>query len=216
MSGTNKQPKMKELKTKIGNISNSVFRKMDLKSALPQVESGSDQQNIRVSAFFLLSHAVFEEFIEVVCNNIIAQHESLYREGKKCSRVLFNICVFYSINLSKSFIDKHCSNSDAIVSHCVSEYKQTISNNHGISKSNFEKLFGPFGISMNDLASDGEYGSINSFAKKRGLFAHRIGPSHHVSVTAARDEVDRVSELVFKIAEKAWELSDPQRIRRSK
>lgn len=178
----------------IGHV-NLVDRVVQLRARfLPEVfsETGvyDDQNEVddMASAFLVLCHAEFEEFIETLARERTQEALTAWSERQEPTAEAMALLAFHfdpdpvkrnaekqKKGAKKSLPDGGVNDGVSLkflMNKVVFAHKTAISNNHGIADKNFHALFDPLGLQVEGVDSD-FFEDLNSFAANRGKVAHR-------------------------------------------
>ncbi|UXT89760.1 HEPN domain-containing protein [Agrobacterium pusense] len=134
-------------------------------------EDEAKAYNHDVKAYCVLSHAVFEEFIENLSSSMVNKIQNDLLEKK----ITLSTACFLMYWESKISIDeKSKTDCFSLVRNAISTAKQRhsalINDNHGFSKKYMQSLLMSVGLNLpNELAMD----SVTKLADARGAFAHK-------------------------------------------
>lgn len=136
----------------------------------PDAESLSlDNQN-KLRAFTVLSHAEFEHYFESVAQVCFDYGKELWKKENKIHPILLNIILFSG----ETFSGKWAMGTPQkmIDERVCSAFQTVIDKNHGIKEENILKLFVPLGIRMSNFDT-AWLSTISSYGTKRGSIAHK-------------------------------------------
>lgn len=137
--------------------------------------SPKEQEWIR--AFIVLVHAELEYYFESICMDIADSILSNMR-SEQYTEATVGIIAFSSIQGRDGGEQLIPGKKDKVrkvslrVGEAVESHKQIISGNNGISQKYLASLFVPLGLTNNDI-DPLWIGAIDSFADKRGAYAHK-------------------------------------------
>ncbi|MFD1797052.1 hypothetical protein FQV27_15680 [Paracoccus aurantiacus] len=127
-----------------------------------------------VKSYCILSHASFEEFLEMMAEKILSKVESEFL-SRQISLATASLLLSYATNWSQGGESNAFDTCfDAVrkaISDCKSKHSATLKDNHGFALKYMLKVLNPVGINPpNDSL---KLDSASKLAKARGSFAHR-------------------------------------------
>ncbi|WP_281863990.1 hypothetical protein [Planomicrobium okeanokoites] len=140
----------------------------------------------RVRAFYLVSHAEIQSYLEYICDYHLKYAYKKYTEKGEISKLL----LFFLSTYSQGFIqpsyynvdpnraensNKKLHDTDSIekrYEYIKKEYNKTIEENNGVKKKNLYLLLHPLGITVNSFEELKMTSLLDEFGKQRGEFAH--------------------------------------------
>lgn len=153
-----------------------------LKSHLENPIAPPDEYDLDVKSYCILSHAAFEEFIEIVALQVMNQSIKKYTQESRISKPLISLMHFkgkHSNYLEKSSEFLTIESLDSIYDYnrkCLQEIKSTFSkevyNNHGVSLKYLVKILMPVSV---DIPKNVNWSnSLEKLANERGAYAHKF------------------------------------------
>lgn len=169
-----------------------------------------------VKAYCILSHAIFEEFVEIISLEIMKNVADTWLNSRLLSDALLALCIFYNVGLvaeenEDETQDRAFDGLRAAIDRAKDAHSKAVFNNHGFSLKYLRKVLTPVAI---DITSDAKYtNSLRILADARGSFAHTIAKSafftdskrakRPMTPESARDVVSDCLELCLQISQDA-------------
>lgn len=177
---------------------------------IQQLQGNAHELDIK--SYCILSHALFEQFIEEVC--IAVAKDSMDRwnsQPREVTRPLLTLISFYGQKCSSEITpsSKVHRGSD-LVRLAVDEAYRIYGNyirqdNHGITEKHLRALLWPVGI---EVSTDVRFvGSLEQLTKNRGFHAHGYDIKKIIAPTEALNWVNDCKELSKEIKEDAKKLT---------
>lgn len=127
-----------------------------------------------VKSYCILSHASFEEFLEMVSEKMLLKIESEFL-SKKISLATASLLLSYARNWSQdgenSLFDSCFEAVREALKDCKKKHSATLKDNHGFALKYMLKVLNPVGL--NPPSDTLKLDSISKLASARGSFAHR-------------------------------------------
>jgi hypothetical protein len=185
------------------------FTQSDIMNFKPK--NDLELEKIRASAFRVLAHAQIESFIEDRAKEIVDIATKHWRTKNEASKTILSLLNFYikqenSPNIEIrtlascslfQYLDNICPlievakpdvpNISEMVISASKYFHSLIENNHGIRRTNLEKLLPPIGVDMSELDPVWLL-DMDSFGEKRGFSAHK-------SISCVSSAIDHRSEI---------------------
>lgn len=134
-------------------------------------EENYKEYMIFLRSYILLSHAAIEEFIEDTIKYYLNESEKIYLQDQKINSLLKWFLL--KSEFSKEFQSK---SFEYALGKLKSQYFEIINKNHGIKKSNLEKML--FKIGIENISFE----PFEKIGEMRGNFAHYGGKGAHMSL----------------------------------
>lgn len=132
------------------------------------------RQSEMVRAYYLLSHAAIEQYIEqrslLVANAAVDRFRA---NGRTCGVTVAMVAFWHVVKNQEPVFrkDRKYDKFDAVVFKAHSQYAQYVKKNHGVKEENICKLLVPIGFS--DASFDRIWlNAMDSFGERRGAMAH--------------------------------------------
>lgn len=132
--------------------------------------SYSSQELDLAMAYVVLAHAEIEAFCEDLVSHRVTVAKSTYDKTGTVSPALRKLITHFVVIKGKSWSNV-VAPSNAAVESAVKAHKKTVKNNHGVKRTNLEKLLYPLGIVETHL-NPTWLADMDSFGAKRGGWAH--------------------------------------------
>jgi RiboL-PSP-HEPN len=169
-----------------------------------------------VKAYCILSHAIFEEFIEIVSLEVMKNITGIWLTSRQSSDALLALCIFYNVGLKSEESEDEVQDRtfDAlrkVIDRAKEAHSRAVFNNQGFSLKYLRNILTPVAI---DVTSDAKYtSSLRTLADARGSFAHTMAKSAFftdskratkpMTPETARDVVGDCIELCLNISQDA-------------
>lgn len=157
-------------------MSASLTKATTLVATVDPFECKTDLQHLKLQGYILISHSVFEEYLEDLCRTTAQTAKLKFDNEGIITKALLGL-------ISTSVVDKISqkskkkvsadlsSNLEFFAGEAVSNYYSSINSNHGITTSDQKNLFLPLGIDLETL-DIGLSQNLNNLGRQRGSVAH--------------------------------------------
>lgn len=135
----------------------------------PDGDSPSQNNQNKLRAFQVLSHAELEDYLEFIAQECFDYATDIFKNKAKVHPILLNIVLFSGVSFSGN---KSMSHVKEMVGRVIANFQSTINSNNGVREDNILKLFIPLGI-LPDGFDSTWLATIDSFGQKRGNIAHK-------------------------------------------
>lgn len=167
-----------------------------------------DAHELDIKSYCILSHALFEQFIEDVCSAVAKNSMDRWNaQPREVTRPLVALINFYGQKCSTEITPTSKAHRCAdVVRLSVDEAYRIYGNyirqdNHGITEKHLRALLWPVGI---EVPSDVRFvGSLEQLTKNRGFHAHGYDIKKIIAPTEALNWVNDCKELSKEIKEDA-------------
>lgn len=162
-----------------------------------------DKSEIRIKAYYLLTHAAIERYIENICLRVVSNEWDDYSNNKKLSSILVNIAIVlqYTDNGSQAIGTTKIQSfrhANLLIKKIKEIYEKLVEENHGISERNIRTILLPLGIDCGTLDNT-EMSTLTSFSKSRGSLAHNSGAKVLEDAGAAKAKISQIVTIVERL-----------------
>lgn len=171
----------------------------------------TDSQKKYVMSYIVLSHAIFENYLEKVSLNTLTLAREKWVKFKIIHPPIAYILAYYGnafenfpkkINLQQNEQKTTVSSFEDRLARVVTLYnKDNLKENHGIKEENILRLLLPIWIDISDL-NQGWISTIDSFAVLRGEIAHTGSVSKEINHQDILKTVDLIVSGIKEIDSK--------------
>lgn len=156
----------------------------------------SDLQHLKLQGYILISHSIFEEYLEKLGRKTA---QTAKRELKNNGQITKALVALISTSVVDKISDRArkkvsadlASNLDLFSKEAVNSYVVTIDNNHGITSGDQKNLFLPLGIDLETL-DIGLSQNLNIFGSKRGSVAHSFKLQREDTLSDVQSRIDNI------------------------
>lgn len=135
----------------------------------PDADSPSPNNQNKLRAFQVLSHAELEDYLEFIAQECFDYATDIFKSQTKLHPILLNIVLFSGVSFSGN---KNMSPVKEMMGRVIANFQSTINSNNGVREDNILKLFVPLGMTP-DCFDSTWLATIDSFGQKRGSIAHK-------------------------------------------
>lgn len=180
------------------NLEKSLRSLKIIVSKVDPIECKSDLQYFKLQSYILLSHAIFEEFLENLVRDVAQAARTKLKNDDEISKVLLGLVCSGILDeveekkANRKISEKLFRNIADFSATAHTAFLQLITENHGIKEENQKKLLLPIGIdpAMVDAAT---MAALHAFGTTRGSIAHNFKITREHTLSQVDGEIRQIT-----------------------
>ncbi|MCK0121669.1 HEPN domain-containing protein [Loktanella sp. F6476L] len=161
-----------------------------------RIECKSHLQHLKLQGYILISHSIFEEYLENLCREAARTAKKVFVDDEIITKALValistSVVGKISDRAAKKVSEDLSNNLTLFSTEAINTYFHTISANHGIKSSDQKNLLLPIGIDLAAL-DIGLSQNLNSFGSQRGSVAHSFKLEREDTLSAVQSQIDNI------------------------
>lgn len=179
-----------------GKMTESLNEAKKLVAGVDPLECKTDLQHLKLQGYILISHSVFEEYLENLGRETARLAKFKFdTEGTitKALLALISTSVVEKISQkSKKKISADlASNLEVFAGEAVSAYFSSLTSNHGVTSNDQKNLFLPLGIDL-EAFDIGLSQNLNALGRQRGVVAHSFKLKREDTLSAVQSRLQNI------------------------
>lgn len=174
------------------------------------IECKTNLQDLKLQSYILLSHAIFEEYLERLAGEIASEARKALRSENHISKVLVGLVASGIVDeveekkANRKIVEKTFRSIADFSDTAYNNFLKLIDDNHGVKKENQKKLLLPIGLDPEqiDLAT---MAALDAFGTRRGGIAHKFKIEREHSLSQIQNEINQITLGLVNFDEAACE-----------
>jgi hypothetical protein len=174
----------------------SLEKASKLVATVNPLECKTDLQHLKLQGYILISHSVFEEYLEKLGRQTARTAKQKFDNEGKITKALLGLISTNVVekisHKSKNKISTELStNLEIFAGEAVSAYFSSLTSNHGVTTNDQKNIFLPLGIDLEDL-DIGLSQNLHTFGVQRGSVAHSFKLQREDTLSDVKSRLDNI------------------------
>lgn len=174
------------------------------------IECKTNLQDLKLQSYILLSHAIFEEYLERLVGEIASEARKALKKQNHISKVLLGLVASGIIDeveekkANRKIVEKTFRSIADFSDTAYNNFLKLIDDNHGVKKENQKKLLLPIGIDPEQI-DFATMAALDAFGTVRGGIAHKFKIGREHSLSQIQNEINQITLGLINFDEAACE-----------
>ncbi len=172
-------------------------------------ECTTDLQHLKLQSYILLTHAIFEEYVEDLCSHVALEARTVFAREGRITKALVALIAAQVLEAraggkgSRKIGSELVRNLDEFSKQAYNSFIDVIKNNNGIKPDNLRTLFLPIGVDPFEVDT-ALVNAMDAFGTKRGGIAHKFAIRRENTLGDIQNDVDNIGRDIESLDKAAY------------